>query len=313
MFLIFLMQALFALTFPIGKKLLMYVPPAISTGIRFIIAGICFLGWTWYTEGVDALSAYAQRVYQEKIKWLMVIGCYVYFAYLPEAWALQYMSAFKANLLWSTLPFISAFFEYILYGMVLRAQQWLGMFIGMCGALMIVMSHESSEVALASSVGMWLPEIALTISVGATAYAWFMIKDLSSAGYSMSWINGAAMLSGGIASVLTGIGYEHIPMDCSAWFYGMALIMGLVIISNITAYTIYGFLLQTCSITFLSFSGFLCPIFGAFFCTVFCHDPLPLVYVYALVGILSGLYLFYREELAHEACSIREDVDLKKQ
>jgi drug/metabolite transporter (DMT)-like permease len=59
----------------------------------------------------------------------------------------------------------------------------------------------------------------------------------------------------------------------------------------------YGWHLRKYSFTLLSFAGFLCPVFGAFFGWIFLSEPITWHHFVSLCLIASGLFLFYRDEL----------------
>ena len=71
----------------------------------------------------------------------------------------------------------------------------------------------------------------------------------------------------------------------------------LIIISNIIAYNLYGTLLKKYTITFLTFAGFVCPVFGAGFGWLFFGEVITWHYGLALALIMVGLYLFHQEEV----------------
>jgi len=59
----------------------------------------------------------------------------------------------------------------------------------------------------------------------------------------------------------------------------------------------YGTLLRKYSITFLTFAGFLCPLFGTFFGWFFREETITWHYWVSLSAITAALFIFYREEL----------------
>jgi len=118
----------------------------------------------------------------------------------------------------------------------------------------------------------------------------------------MVLINGTTMLLGGIASLLTKlfVGCPGQPLWTEFWpTFGSAII--LVIISNIAGYNMYCYLLKRYSITLLSLSGLLCPVFGALFSWLFLHELISAHYIVSFVGILAGICIFYADELVARA------------
>lgn len=292
MILILIMQALFAATFPIGKLALEYTGPIFLTAIRFIIAGILLLTFYCIFNSTKPLKKITGT------DWLLLIKTaffYVFLAYIPEFWALIDLSSFKTNMLWSSYPFVSALLSYFLIHERLTKNQLIGICIGLMGTVPILLTCDTAQQATRCP---GLSEISLFIAIVSTAYAWFLIKELLNKNYPLLFINGTTMLIGGLMSLACALILQT-PGE-ALYTDGMAFLgytMALVISANIIAYTIYGKLLNKHSITFLSFSGSLCPIFGAIYGKIFMHEQLALSYAFAFVIIIFGLYIFYKDEI----------------
>jgi len=297
MYRIILMQALFALTFPLGKLGLQYMSPLVLTGIRMLIAGAIMLLYSWYKKRPMAIP---------RADWWLFAKTsvfYVYLAFVPELWALEHMSSLKNNMLWSSFPFVSALLSYFLLAERLTAKQWFGMVVGLAGMVPIILVNNTQEFAAQGfACGEFLyvswPEVMMAVAVTSTAYAWFLIKDLMHKGYSLTLINGVCMFIGGALSLLTRL----LLFDTvTPWYtdFGAALFYALclVVVSNIIGYSLYGYLTHHYSLTFLSLSGFLCPLFGMLFAKLFFNEQIPALYLGATLCIGLGLFLFYKDEL----------------
>jgi EamA-like transporter family. len=290
------MQALFAATFPLGKLALAYASPLALIGIRFILAGLILLGYYYSRRWFGSVQDKHVRIGTNIWLFAMTSVFYVFLSYVPEFWALQYLSSFKTNMLWSSAPFISAIMGYFLLRERITLTQFFGILIGTAGMIPIFMTGDDIPVGEFFAVS--LPEFVLTIGIVATVYAWFLIKRLLDKGYSLVFINGITMLMGGIMSMIAGLLWPSTGVPIVTEFLptlGYSLL--LVLISNIVGYGIYGKLLNHHSITFLSFTGFLCPIFGAFYGKFFMHETMHPAFGFAFVLIVTGLYLFYKDEL----------------
>lgn len=290
--LILLMNALFAATFPLGKLALNYCTPIFLTGVRMVMAGLIFYAYSRYT---NPEQAHVKR----KDYWLIVKTTlfYVLLAFLPEFWALQYLSSIKTNLLWSVQPFFAAVLGFILFSEKLTTRKIIALIIGFSGMLPIIFTCNPGELSLGDICSVSYPELALFVAVFSTTYAWFLIKQLLAKNYNLSFINGVTMTLGGIACLLVSF--------CQSYFYGQAVYTDLpatfaysvilVAASNIIGYSLYGYFLSHYSITFLAFSGFTCPLFGFLF-SYLLGEPIYMSYIYGCLLILFGLYLFYKEE-----------------
>jgi drug/metabolite transporter (DMT)-like permease len=75
----------------------------------------------------------------------------------------------------------------------------------------------------------------------------------------------------------------------------------LIVFANFIVYNLYGWLLRHYSLTFITFAGFLCPIFGAIFGWLFLNEKITWHYFASLICISFALYIFYSEEKKRKA------------
>jgi drug/metabolite transporter (DMT)-like permease len=290
--LILLMNALFAATFPLGKMALQYAGPIFLTATRMLLAGSLLLVYSYFREN--------KKIKVHKGDWLLFAKTsffYIFLAFVPEFWALNYLTSIKTNLLWSAQPFLAAILGYFIYSEKLNYKKLLALLVGFVGMLPIIFHADSGEQGMTQLFSISAPELALFVAVFSTIYAWFLIKQLLDKSYSLSLINGITMSLGGLLCLATSFGeqlfYHQELYNNFGAVMGYSLL--LVLISNVLAYGIYGYLLGRYSITFLSFSGFTCPLFGFLF-SYLMGETIPFAYIYGCALIIVGLYLFYLEE-----------------
>lgn len=306
---ILVLWAMAALTFPLGKMALMVADsPAQLIGLRMLLAGFGMLLWlglqTWW-RGQKFITW--QPGFRDALRFGKVALLHVYLAFVPEFWALQFLDSLKVNLLFSLTPFLSALLGFVLLGHRLSARKWTGLGVGAVGMLCLVVSQDPTEQSFAHFWIFSLPELVLLLGIASAAYAWFEIKKLLHRGYSLLTINAVAFLLGGAMCLgqhflLGGACATLLPatgrMELFAW------ISGLILCSNVIFYQLYGRLLHQYSNTFLSFTGFLCPIFGAGFSKLFalawpahfCPEPISIFYLAGFACVALGLGIFYRQE-----------------
>ena len=117
-------------------------------------------------------------------------------------------------------------------------------------------------------------------------------------GYSLLMINGFSMLTGGLAAFVTYYLSRdpEVPSTTNFWeFFKYVAI--LVVLSNVIFYNLYGWLLKRYTITFLTFCGFLSPLFGVFMGWAFRGETISWPYWVSLALITFALFIFYREEI----------------
>jgi len=287
------MYAVLAATFTVGKIVAGLATPYFIVGFRMTVAGIFFLAYQ-----------YLRNKKQLKIKtkdlglFFYTALFYIYLAYIPEFWALQYVSSSKEVILYSITPFIVAILAYFLASEKITIKKIIGMIIGFIGMMpMLLMQDDIREASMELFKISW-PEVVLMIAIFSGAYGWFPVKKLMNKGYSLASINGYTMFTGGIGAFITsfavdGFFHKHV-FD---WLPFLFWIIILIITANGIFYTLYGWHLSRFSFTLLSFFGFLCPIFGSFYAWRFLGDQLTLNHLVALILTSLGLYIFYKDEL----------------
>ncbi|HXW85711.1 MAG TPA: EamA family transporter, partial [Candidatus Bathyarchaeia archaeon] len=80
-------------------------------------------------------------------------------------------------------------------------------------------------------------------------------------------------------------------------FFAALYTLWLLIASNIIGYNMYSWLLSYYSVTFLSFAGFITPLFAALFGWFFLGEIIPWQFWVTMGGVFVSLYVFYLDEL----------------
>lgn len=307
---IFALWAAMAISFPIGKLALEFCSsPVQLIGLRMSLAGLLILGYIGLKRLLTKNPLFGQGILlSDSVIFIKVAIFHVYLAFVCEFWALGFLDSIKVNLLFSLTPLISAVLGFFIIGQRLEMKKWVGLILGGGGMLAIMATQNSGEICWTKFFIFSLPELVLMVGIISACYAWFQIRQLTNRGYSLLTINGTAFLLGGLACLVQfWLAIPHhggiFPKEGGFKLFGLIGI--LILASNIIGYGLYGKLLRKCSNTFLSFTGFLCPIFGAiyshffsvFFPKSFCPEPITKLYCFGFLLILFGLFTFYSQEI----------------
>ena len=301
MFLVILMYMLFASTFTIGKAVLQYLNPIFFIGVRMTIGGLILLSYLLLFRK-NKLYIKKQHIWL----FLQITLFHIFIAYITEFWALQYLTSFKTALIYNLSPFFAAIFAFIFFHERMTIKKWLGLSIGFFGFFLILANGQSPSEGTKLAIGFlsW-PEIALIISVLSAAYGWSIFKKLiQKEDYSPVMVNGIGMITGGFLALMTSFLIEGTPIMktvSSSLKFDIFACVGysllLILIANIICYNLYGHLLKKYSITFLSFAGFVTPLFAALFGHIFLRE-IPSMYFFLSFAIVSvALYIFSQAEL----------------
>lgn len=294
MFFVILLYALFASVFTIGKTGLEYAQPFFFVGSRMIVAGLVMLAY---------LCLFKRKEMVLKKKDLLRVCSLAFFAiYLTnilEFWGLKYLTSFKTCFIYSLSPFASALLSYWMFGDKLTSKKWIGLLIGCVGFLPILINETSVE-ELTGHVGFlsWA-EIAVMIAAFSSVYGWVVLKQLvNDKGYSPFMVNGVSMLLGGMVALFHSSFVEvwdPIPVTEIRPFLDCMFL--LILISNLVCYNLYGYLLKRYSVTFISFAGFITPLFTALFGWFYLGEEVTWPFYVSAVIVFAGLCIFNQEEL----------------
>lgn len=294
MFLVFVLYALFASVFVICKSTLEYAQPLFLVGSRMLIAGGLLLAYQFFFQ--------RQQFAFLKGNYFRLIALAFFNIYLTNAceiWGLQYLSAAKTCFLYSLSPFFAALLSFALFNETISSRKWLGLLIGFIGFCPIILHKGSAEELTGSFWVFSMPELAVTTAALSSVYGWILLKQaVNNNGLSFSMANGISMLIGGmIALTHSAVSEDWNPIPVTEYLPFVQNTALLLIISNLTAYNLYGYLLKSYTATFISFAGFTTPLFTAAFAWYFFDEPIAFSFLLSSAIVFLGLYFFYQQEL----------------
>lgn len=277
------------------KAVLSYSKPIFFVAVRMMAAGCLLLASYRYRYGkIPAIK----RV--DIMSFVHIILFHIYCAYILDLWALQYLTSFKSSFFFNLAPFITAFFSYYFFNERITIKKALGFIIGFSGFLPELFSHSAQEGVAGGLLFLSWADVAMLVSVSSACYGWTVMRSMvRDDGYSPFLINGIGMLGGGILALITSYIVEDRwlvpPVNNIAAFVMLTALIILVI--NIIFYNFYGYLLRCYTATFLSFAGFMCPLFVALFGVFFLGETVGWTFYFSSAVVFLGLYIFYQEDL----------------
>ncbi len=294
--LIIFMYALFSSSFSVGKILLTYTSPIFLVGLRMVPAGIILVGYQlWRHKKFPKLGKNDLWLYIQ----LIVLG--IYAAYIFRFLGLKYLASSKTALLFNASPFFTALYSYIFFQEKMTRKQWLGLIIGFLGLIPILLTTSLTEQKLGEFLYISWPEIAILIAVALHSYGWIVVRKLVKHNdHSPAMVNGVTFLFGGLLALITAPFLEEVkPIENPMAFIGW--LSYVIIVSNIICYNLYGYLMKHYTATFISFAGFIVPIFAGLIGWGFLNEKITWHFYASCLIIFLGLYLFYQDELKHKA------------
>lgn len=304
---------IFASTFTIAKAALSYTTPIFLIAIRMLIGGGLLLVYQYWRNYKQWHFAWSD------IGILFQVSFFEYYtAFIFECWALQWVSSSKACLIFNLSPFITALISFFLLHERLTRKKIAGLIIGFIGFIPLLATSTEYENLAGSVLGLSMPEISLLGAVFCASYGWIVLRKTQQRGYAIVMINGLTMTAAGFAALVTSFILEGFPVitppqSClgatSPWLcssfgiYGAGIAMfiaytlALVLLAHIIGFNLYGYLLSRYSTTFVSFAGFVTPLFAALFGWMFLCEEIGFSFILTTVIVFFGLLLFYQDEL----------------
>lgn len=298
MLLIVMLYALFALSVVTSKMIFAYSAPIFYIGARMSVAGIILLAYQYIYEH-DNFHFKREHI------WLysQVVFFGIYFTYIIRFWGLTELPASKAMFMFNLAPFVSALFSYFFFNEAMSSKKWLGLFIGVTGLIPILVS-KAGQSGVGQLFFMSWPELAVIASVISHSYNWILIRKLvRDNSYSPAMINGLTMFVGGVGALLTSPFFEGVYPVNNTWEF-IKLLALVILISNLICHNLYAYLLKVYTATFVSFAGFMSPLFAALYGWLWLNETITWHFYVSSVIVFIGLLLFYQDEMQ----SIKKEV-----
>lgn len=297
MFQVFLMYALFGSIFAVGKLGLESAPPYFLTGVRMLIAGIVMLGYHRFKSRKAKVAPITHS--KEVLRLLFLVGVFnVFVTNAFEFWGLQYMSAGKTSLIYSLSPFAAALLGTFFGTEIMNLKKWVGLCIGIFSFIPMMIGPWFESGSVAEDRLELLAEISLTVSALTAVLGWTFLRKLTvELKIPHLYVNGASFLIASFFALITSLAFETwFPLPIYDWTVFLASVLYIAVIHNIVCYSIYAESLKRFSVTFMAFAGLSNPIFAALFGWIFLKESVGESFWVALLGVLVGLFLFYRDE-----------------
>lgn len=294
MYLVFVLYALFASVFTIAKTGLEYSQPLFLVGSRMFTAGALMLGYQFLFHRQDF-------VFHKKHIWrLFQLALFnIYLTNALEFWGLRYLTSFKTCFIYSLSPFVAALFSYLMLSEKMTMKKWIGLAVGFIGFTPILFSNTTAEESAGQLLFFSWAEVAVICAAVFSVYGWILLKQLvKEGGYSPFMANGLSMLVGGAMALVNSLLVEDWnPLPVTEFLPFLECAVLLMIISNLLAYNLYGYLLRRYSATFMSFAGFTTPLFTALFGWFFLGENVTLPFYLSSAVVFTGLLIFHEDEI----------------
>ncbi|MDX8431434.1 MAG: DMT family transporter [Candidatus Algichlamydia australiensis] len=292
-----LLYAIWSMSFPLGKYALEFCPPIFLTAFRMLLGSAMIYSILFFTDRKSF------RISKKQLLSLTILGFFsIYLTNILEYWGLGHLTAGKACFIYSLSPFFTAFFSYLHFNEKMNMRKWIGMSIGFCGIIPVLLTQTGSEGFLKAFGFISWPELAIIGAALFSVYGWVLLRmSVKEDSVSPLMANATSMLIGGAMalghSFLTE-SWTPTPVLAGSWWPLTKVMLLSALLSNVIGYNLYGYLLRKLTATFLSFVGLLSPIFASIASWLILGESFspPIIIATSIIG--TGLYLVYKAELS---------------
>jgi len=287
--LLIIMNALFGLSFTLGKIMLSHGAPLFLVAVRMITSGLVLLGYNVFVLRNNHMPHRTTWTLYFKQALFGIFGFYSL-----RAWGLQFVSSSIAATIFAFFPLSTALLSWFLRGTRYSATQVFGLLLGCFG---IVLIATQGNLCASTLLSCHPATIALILSVIFLSIGIITIEELvtTHASHPLT-INSITMIAGGIFALMTSLATE--PM----WVHGdqktlVILLLIQSVISNCICANLQAHLLRHYSATTMSCSSFLAPMSAIIYGTMFLAEPLSWTLLGALCIIICGIILYHFEHV----------------
>lgn len=287
MFLLFLLEFLFALSNILVKKVASFGNPFFMVGFRLIIAGGLLLAYQLFTN-INAFKTIKN--------WHLIIISSILNGYISNAfglWGFQYLPTGIASFIYNLSPFVTAILNYFIFQTVLTKRQAVGLTGGILGFLPAIICCNSFTSTTSLTLFI-MAFFAVLFAMLGGSYGWITIKQLVyDEKMPLVLVNGITLFLGGILSFITaGVAERNFYMNLEIFAY----IFILAFVSQVLCYTLYSYLLKQYSTVFLSFASLISTAFTAILALILFKEPITAPFVISMIIVSYSLYVFYKDE-----------------
>jgi drug/metabolite transporter (DMT)-like permease len=260
-----------------------------------ILSGICLLLFYLFFS--------KKPVFRRKRDYLYLLGVSIFHILIPfttEYVALQSINPSGVCLFYNLSPIFSAFYSYVFFKEQMTNKKWAGLGISLIGIIYFTNPTIFVDPLAIFSAQPSVAHLLMFISVATASLGWILVRVLvKNRGFSPLFVNGIAMLSGGVFALPLSSAFEGkvdlFAIEGKGVFF--LLLAALIILANVVFYNLYSYLLKKYTATILAFFGLLTPLFVVILESIFLDIPISYTFFISVFIISFGIYIFYQEEL----------------
>ena len=253
---------------------LLFFPPLVGVGVRFLVAGLLVLG---------VAAARREIVPLRKLPWNLVLvlaSCLFGLNYVLTYTGETGLSSGLTAVLFGTLPFFTFFYGHHLVNERVGPRIWVGTVLAFGGVAVI--SLESG------ARGSWPYVLAVVAASAVSGFANVYAKRHSH--HAPLTVLAPAMLIAGIVVAIVGVSTEHLDFARMFALNGVLSLLYLAILGSAIAFFINLWLLKHVAVWVVNFSALIIPVLAVFVGIVFGHETFGLRELAGAAMVVAGMW-----------------------
>lgn len=242
------------------------VPPFLSAGLRFFIAGLLLFSFMVWREKTTIQLLWRKEMFFTGV-------CLTFGTFAALYWAEQYVTSGIAAVLSATGPMIIIVIQTLVLKQQGNRQALIGCAVGVIGVTLLIIPSFSIEISTFWMVGCFAIIVGELFYAIGTIYTKHVIQKFETT--SPIALNAVQMMYGGILLIILSFFTENIQFDNLLSFASMGSLLYLIIVGSMIGHSIYYWLVSRTN-----------PIF-----------PSTWLYISPLIAVVLGV-IFYQEYLS---------------
>lgn len=264
------------------------VPPFLSAGLRFFIAGLLLFSFMVWRERATI------RLFFRKEMFLTGI-CLTFGTFATLYWAEQYVTSGIAAVLSATGPMMIIIIQSFILKQKGSRNSFIGCIVGVIGVTFLILPSFSIEISPFWIVGCFAIICGEVFYASGTIYTKNVVRKYNTT--SPIALNAAQMMHGGILLIILSLFTENIHLEYLFSPAAMGSLLYLIIVGSMMGHSMYYWLVSRTNPVFPSTWLYISPFIAVVLGVLFYHEYISWLTVIGTVTIIVGTVLVNFETL----------------
>lgn len=264
------------------------VPPFLSAGLRFFLAGLLLFSFMVWREKATIGLLFRKEMFFTGV-------CLTFGTFATLYWAEQYVTSGIAAVLSATAPMMIIVIQTFILKQKGNRKSLIGCVVGVIGVTFLILPSFSIDISPNWTVGCFAIIIGQVFYASGTIYAKHVIRIFETT--SPIVLNAAQMMHGGILLIVLSFFTENIQFEYLLSPASMGSLLYLTIFGSMVGHTIYYWLVSRTNPVFPSTWLYISPLIAVILGVTFYHEYISWLTGIGTLTIIVGTILVNFETL----------------